>query len=330
LYLFDAVAHFVGLERDVPMTQNNRTNRHRLYLSAGVLTAVILASGCSADEADTIAQTEQPLKVAQRMANGDFPTGKTPADPDAQPWMVALVDANEADAQEGHFCGGSLIATNWVLTAAHCLEDMERTENIDVVIGRYQLSTDAGERIAAKAVYLHEGYADDEDGESNDIALIELMVPARVGAPIDLISRATAYTDDPGRVGRVTGWGILSQNSTSSTDLLHGVDLPIIKMADCEAADEDDALSRDDLCAGQRTGGKDSCSGDSGGPLTVTDRRGNPVQVGLVSFGLGECGEPNSYDVYIRLLDYTQWIADVKAGQEPETDLAEFAGGEEG
>ena len=247
--------------------------------------------------------------VGQTSAAG---TGKTPAVKGAQPWMVALVDSGTADAHEGQFCGGSLIAKEWVLTAAHCLEGFKSATEIDVVIGRYQLSSNEGERITASALAIHAGYPNDKDNQDNDIALIRLSRPATKGSPIRLITTANQYVDDPGTIARVTGWGVLTENGETTPDILQGVNVPIVTQELCQDVYGDDLMA-DNLCAGKKQGGVDSCYGDSGGPLVAKDRAGNPVQIGVVSWG-DECGAADSYGVYERLTEYNGWINQVMAG----------------
>ena len=239
-------------------------------------------------------------------------TGKTPAVKGAQPWMVALVESGTADAHEGQFCGGSLIAKEWVLTAAHCLEGFKSATEIDVVIGRYQLSSNEGERITASALAIHAGYPNDKDNQDNDIALIRLSRPATKGSPIRLITTANQYVDDPGTIARVTGWGVLTENGETTPDILQGVNVPIVTQELCQDVYGDDLMA-DNLCAGKKQGGVDSCYGDSGGPLVAKDRAGNPVQIGVVSWG-DECGAADSYGVYERLTEYNGWINQVMAG----------------
>src|SRR5688500_18515972 len=71
--------------------------------------------------------------------------GGREAEPGAWPWQAALVQAQSANAFNGQFCGGTLIAPEWVLTAAHCVDAGEEPGELHVVLGRHQLSTDAGE-----------------------------------------------------------------------------------------------------------------------------------------------------------------------------------------
>jgi hypothetical protein len=267
-----------------------QTSKHKLWIPL-LLTAFILLAF-----------------VGQASAN----TGKTPATQGEQPWMVGLVEAGTANARDGHFCGGSLIAPDWVLTAAHCLEGIASPDEVDLVIGRHQLSSNAGERIPAAELLLHKGYPDYADGEDNDIALIRLSRPATQGTPISLITAATAAIDDPGQMARVTGWGVLSEDGETTPDLLHGVNVPVVSQAACEAIYGAD-LQPDGLCAGLEQGGADSCYGDSGGPLVVADKNGKPIQIGVVSWG-DECGASGNYGVYARLTEYEAWINGVMAG----------------
>lgn len=239
-------------------------------------------------------------------------TGKTPAVRGEQPWMVALVDSYEPDAYYGQFCGGSLIAPEWVLTAAHCLEGVQSADEVDAVIGRYQLSSNEGERITAAEMFVHPGYPDYDDGQDNDIALIRLSRPATVGLPIRVVNVTNEYVDDPGETARVTGWGVLDENGDNAPDVLHGVDLPVVSQDTCRTSYGND-LYPDSLCAGYADGGADSCYGDSGGPLVGHDRNGDPVQIGVVSWG-DACGAPGSYGVYMRLTDYFMWLNGIMAG----------------
>ncbi|MBC8505843.1 MAG: serine protease [Anaerolineales bacterium] len=226
-------------------------------------------------------------------------TGKTEATPGAQPWMVALVD-DGLDAYDGTFCGGTLIAPQWVLTAAHCIEDMRAAE-MDVIIGRHQLSSSQGERIDVTHLIMHPDYY-----EFHDIALIHLAAPATVGQPIPLVTNANEYLDDASTDARVTGWGLIPEKGEEFyPDNLYGVSIPIVTDEQCKATYGGDVDSTV-ICAGLESGGADSCDGDSGGPLVVPN--GNSwALAGVVSWGDG-CGLPGGYGVYTRVVSYESWI----------------------
>ncbi len=232
--------------------------------------------------------------------------GKTEATPGAQPWMVGQVDSSEPNAFYGHGCGGALITPEWILTAAHCLEGYSASE-VDYVIGRHVLSSNEGERIPAAQIILHPGYAQ-TDGDDHDIALVKLSRPATAGTPIGLVTPATTHLDEAGVIARVTGWGQMGENDERYPDALFGVSLPIVAQGTCEAQLGADRIQETEICAGVPEGGKDSCYGDSGGPLTVPNGEGTgEVLAGVVSWG-DECGAPNSSGVYTRVTEYIDWI----------------------
>ena len=274
-------------------------NKKVIHLAILLVTVAIFAMGMTNP---ALARRQSGGGAANTQEN----TGKTPAQLGAQPWMVSLADAYSNNGYDAHICGGSLIAPQWVLTAAHCVEDMAPSD-LDLVINRYTLSSNAGERIGAAQIIEHPGYANEADGEDNDIALIKLSRPATQGQPIALITDATEQLDDPGTTARVTGWGRVPEKNLESTDVLHGVNVPIVSQTVCNNVYDGD-VTDDAVCAGFEQGGADSCEGDSGGPLIVPNGSGW-VQAGIVSWG-GDagCGVAGQYGVYARLTEYDDWI----------------------
>ena len=201
--------------------------------------------------------------------SSDRIVGGQPATVGEYPWQVALVDSSSYSPLSGQYCGGSLVDSEWVLTAAHCVVDMglmNDPDNIDIVLGVNNLSDGPdsgvlGQRIAVDRVVPYSGY--NENTSDADLALLHLETPASlVPTTVSTISLATTANNvffAPGVTAIVTGWGATSESGSGSDALLE-VDVPIVPNSVCNVSYEGD-ITGNMLCAGLVAGGKDSCYG---------------------------------------------------------------------
>ena len=221
------------------------------------------------------------------------------------PWTIYL---SSRSTGQNFFCGGSLIASDWVITAAHCIFNDDEDDVNYVVAGVYARNTStSANAFVVQDTFIHPEYSNSSD--FNDIALLKLANPVPLSLvdtyaklPSLSIDSANAGTDDP---VKVLGWGATSEDGSSS-NVLQEVIVPVTTEAFCQQAYTD--IDYDvQICAGLPNGGRDSCQGDSGGPLLFT-ADGEDFLAGVVSFGLG-CAQPNLPGVYTRISGYLDWIA---------------------
>lgn len=240
--------------------------------------------------------------------------GDAVADPSKYPWMAALVYSDTEEIYDGQFCGGTLVAPEWVVTAAHCVCEKEsivpvQVSDMNVVLGMVDLKAtpDTYERIEVAQIIVHPGY--DPVWTDNDVALIKLERPSAQlvidhleterSDPLPISSEAVMAT--------TIGWGETKAQIRSYPSQLQEVDLLLVPNKECAAFFEDGEITENMLCAGFPEGGKDSCFGDSGGPLVTLHPDGGYLLTGIVSWGDG-CAQPNSYGVYTRISRVSQWI----------------------
>ncbi|XP_071802559.1 complement C2-like [Asterias amurensis] len=257
------------------------------------------------------------------------------------PWQVAIY--KEEFGQKTFFCGGTIIAPNWVLTAAHCLEG-KPWDIIRVYTGvndRSSIRADnpAYEVDGEDSYKVHENFQ--PSSLANDIALLRLSGNSTLGPKVRTICVPQADTTEEslytprGEAPYVTGWGVTEpydislikdsnkcdySHDETSTNRLQQLQIPVVTNEECKRSLRDKAyLCSSELdfkenvsfCAGYSAGGQDACEGDSGGPvvreLLLSDGTKRWVQIGIVSWGEG-CGQEGRYGFYTKLSKYINWI----------------------
>merc|ERR1711973_444438 len=225
------------------------------------------------------------------------------------PWQVGLVSRGSNFV----WCGGALISDQWILTAAHCVENA----NFQVLLGEhdYMDSSEADSiRSGISAAINHPSY--DASTTDYDFSLVKLSEPVDFSQhphirPICLPADDSETYADFDAI--VTGWGTTSSGGSTSAKLREVV-VQVLSNEQCRKTEYASSEITDQmLCAGVDKGGKDACQGDSGGPL-ITSSGGdgttpgqNYEHIGVVSWGIG-CARPTYPGVYARVTNQLSWI----------------------
>ncbi len=222
------------------------------------------------------------------------------------PWQISL--QLQPIYGGAHFCGGTIIEDEWIVTASHCVDDPNMTESVIRIragITSLSSSADEGYYHNIEEIIMHPDY--DDSGYQYDIALLKLA------SPVDLSNEETARVPiirevdvdmgltDPGQMAWVSGWGSLSFQGPSP-DVLQAVEVPIVGGT---ASYPPSMITPDMMLAGSE--GQDACQGDSGGPLVVPDGQGWYKLAGVVSWG-NDCGLAGYPGVYARVSYFENWL----------------------
>nr|XP_006817846.1 PREDICTED: low-density lipoprotein receptor-related protein 2-like [Saccoglossus kowalevskii] len=216
------------------------------------------------------------------------------------PWQVSLLSGRS------HFCGGTLVRPQWIVTAAHCIVD-EDASNLEVHMGvtMHDDWTQTATRVVkgVSRIIMHNSY--DDSTYDYDIALLELSSMVQLNDYVRLACLPPSDMHFPdGKECLISGWGWTEEDGTAPY-VLQMATVPLVNLTECamQLPHTTDRM----MCAGYTEGGIDTCQGDSGGPLICNMDNFKWYLAGVVSWGNG-CARPHSPGVYARITYFRDWI----------------------
>lgn len=214
-------------------------------------------------------------------------------------YLVSIRYRETDNAAYIHKCAGVIYSERVVLTAAQCVVDIGENEKVMVVAGANSRVGLDGMPYPAIKWISHPSYS--SWTVDYDIAII--IIDDAFDFSHSRISSIPIREDRPlaGKLVTIAGWGYREEYGPSSQNL-EEVQVPVVSSEQCTSSHGAGEITERMICAGYLSGGKDSCKGDTGGPLVYDGQL-----VGLVSWGRG-CARPNFPGVYTYVASLKQWI----------------------
>ncbi|CAL4064833.1 unnamed protein product [Meganyctiphanes norvegica] len=241
-----------------------------------------------------------------------YPTKRIVGGSDASfgefPWQVSLRQWRSVTFL--HKCGAALLNENWAVTAAHCVENVQ-PEQLLLRLGEFDLErADEPYGFTERKVQIIATHPQfDARTFEYDLALLRFYEPVNFQPNIIPICIPQDDYNFISNTGYVSGWGRLYEDGPLPS-IMQKVPVPVITNQECEAmykvAGYVEHIPQIFICAGYEAGLKDSCEGDSGGPMVI-QRDGVWNLAGVISWGIG-CALPNQPGVYTRISAFREWI----------------------
>ncbi|KAF7653605.1 hypothetical protein LDENG_00081100 [Lucifuga dentata] len=297
-----------ALPEDAPFTTINLNGNGSLELG--------ISDTCAGEKVISLTCDNQPCGVrvvsmvtsenSQSAEDVNRVVGGVDAAKGAWPWLVSL------HWRGRHVCGASLIDSEWLVTAAHCIY----RKNIHLqwwtaVIGLHaqsELSSLDVQTRQVDQIIFNKRY--NRRTKEADIAMMHLQEPVSFSALVQPVCLPGDQQDmDAGRKCFIAGWGRVAEDGPPA-DILQQAEVPLVPQHQCQLQLPEYSITPSMLCAGHTEGGVDSCQGDSGGPIMCLDD-GHWTLTGVTSFGIG-CARPHRPGVYARVSSFTSWITQTR------------------
>ena len=287
------------------------TDARRLTIATLLLVALALAASAS------------PAMGARQHAGSKILAGTVDRQQNVG-WIAAVLrhpSTSSASRYERQFCAGSLVAPDWVLTAAHCLfgenGEVVAPNELQIQVGNKSLVASGGEFADVAEVFVNPSF----NNETNawDAALLHLASDVGV-QPVRIARTRDRDFYRSGTKSYIAGWGdrrAADDPRQSFPTVLYSAFIKVRSRSVCRRDWADRFSSSNMFCAGADSGRPDTCSGDSGGPIAV---RRSPTRwrlTGITSYG--RCGVPGNIGVYtmLRAASIQDWIRDTTGGEVP-------------